>query len=390
MIMSKPQQEVFFSSLSMKLRNYIINMSYKDRKIEKIKLLTEQRTTFAKNEDIPSKKIIGRQEKIKPLITIAIPTYRRIALLKEALISALHQENTICSYDIIIVDNDADPRVSRETEEMVRGFHSNITSYYRNSQNLGMFGNWNRCFELAEGDWVALLHDDDLLMPNYIESIYRLLIRKKDIGAICSNFIIANDIPENLYSPTKDRKKEGLVFPKKNLYRLRRIFPVESELWNYDIYSAPTCGILFNKEKVLKSEGFDENLYPSADWFFLYSFNRRYKVYKPLYPLGYYRVSVNESLNIQTIEGFIEDAGIFRDYAKNGSILSRLQYFLFCPEQHVFQVSSNLKTLESFGRIASDFDYVEIYKERKPQLLLYKMLEKLYFIICRIIAIIFG
>src|SRR5262249_10499692 len=34
-------------------------------------------------------------------------------------------------------------------------------------------GNWNRCFDLADTDLVNLLHNDDELLPNYVEEMLK-------------------------------------------------------------------------------------------------------------------------------------------------------------------------------------------------------------------------
>src|SRR5262249_53249949 len=55
------------------------------------------------------------------------------------------------------------------TAELVASFADPRIRYLRNEHNLGMAGNWNRCLEVAETDLVNLLHNDDELLPNYVE-----------------------------------------------------------------------------------------------------------------------------------------------------------------------------------------------------------------------------
>ena len=93
--------------------------------------------------------------------TIAIPTYKRANLLKEAIESCLIQKTTT-PFAIIVVDNN--PERECETEQLLREYNPipNL-SYYKNTENVGMTGNWNKLFELAQTDFVVMLHDDDLL-----------------------------------------------------------------------------------------------------------------------------------------------------------------------------------------------------------------------------------
>lgn len=144
---------------------------------------------FNKKKHVNSRLIYGKVSDSKPYITIAIPTYKRHQLLREAIDSAINQTNIPCEYEIIVVDNEVEfeSGVYSETEEIVKRYNDERLLYYRNNDNLGMFGNWNRCIELARGEWVSFLHDDDIIIPDYLEKVYKLLKRKKNIGAIISN-----------------------------------------------------------------------------------------------------------------------------------------------------------------------------------------------------------
>lgn len=112
-------------------------------------------------------------------VTIAIPTYKRIELLKEALESALKQEQ-VENYEIIIVDND-DNFENKECLKLVESFNSHRVKYYKNEKNIGMFGNWNRCIELANGKYITLLNDDDWLEKNFLYEVMKIKQDKKAI-----------------------------------------------------------------------------------------------------------------------------------------------------------------------------------------------------------------
>jgi glycosyltransferase involved in cell wall biosynthesis len=107
------------------------------------------------------------------VITICIPTYKRCQYLKDAIESVVNQDTTV-PYKIIVVDNDPDFN-NKENINIVKYFMTNKLSYYKNKENLSMFGNMNRCIFLANTLWVALLHDDDLLMKDYVEEISYVL-----------------------------------------------------------------------------------------------------------------------------------------------------------------------------------------------------------------------
>src|SRR5204862_858830 len=66
---------------------------------------------------------------------------------------------------LVVCDDGPEPG----TAELVASFPDPRVRYVRNERNLGMAGNWNRCLDVAETDLVNLLHNDDELLPNYVE-----------------------------------------------------------------------------------------------------------------------------------------------------------------------------------------------------------------------------
>jgi len=105
-----------------------------------------------------------------PLVTIAIPAYKT-AFLAEAISSALSQ--TYADIEVIVVD-DASPN---DVQGIVARFSDNRLSYHRNEKNLGKEDpsrNWNRCLELAKGDFICLLCDDDVYHKDFIAELISL------------------------------------------------------------------------------------------------------------------------------------------------------------------------------------------------------------------------
>ena len=113
-----------------------------------------------------------------PLVTIAIPAYKS-AFLAEAIRSAISQDYT--HIEVIVVD-DCSPD---DIAGVVCGFADPRIIYTRNAENLGkrsIVHNWNRCLELASGDFFVLLCDDDLLLPNMVSSMLALAQNHPDCG----------------------------------------------------------------------------------------------------------------------------------------------------------------------------------------------------------------
>ena len=107
---------------------------------------------------------------INTLVSIAIPAYKA-AFLKDAIFSVLNQ--TYSNIELIIVD-DCSPE---NIEKIINEFNDSRIHYYRNTVHLGKEDpskNWNKCLEYANGDFFALLCDDDTYEPTFVEEMLEL------------------------------------------------------------------------------------------------------------------------------------------------------------------------------------------------------------------------
>ena len=105
---------------------------------------------------------------MKPSISVCIPTYQRPHLLKEAIYSVIEQ--TLQPIEIVIGDDSRDDI----TENMVLDIEKECKIpiiYNRHSPSLGQAKNINYIYEIAKGNKIVLLHDDDLLLPNALADL---------------------------------------------------------------------------------------------------------------------------------------------------------------------------------------------------------------------------
>lgn len=137
-----------------------------------------------------------------PLLSIMITTYKRPFFLEQTIESAVHQKTGI-QYEIVVVDNNDDV-TDEATLDIVRKYGDSGICYYRNAENLGAIGNFNRCLELANADWVLILNDDDTLEPEYVEEMMKIAqARGQGMIACCHNMIDANS--NELRPPLRER-----------------------------------------------------------------------------------------------------------------------------------------------------------------------------------------
>jgi glycosyltransferase involved in cell wall biosynthesis len=105
-------------------------------------------------------------DSMKPLLTIAIPTYNRARNLRELLSLLFDQLATEPRVELIVSDNassDETPAVIEEFRQLGHSFR-----YIRNETNTGPDGNILQCFEQARGKYVWIFGDDDILAADAI------------------------------------------------------------------------------------------------------------------------------------------------------------------------------------------------------------------------------
>jgi glycosyltransferase involved in cell wall biosynthesis len=115
-----------------------------------------------------------------PLVSIGVPVYNGERFLEQCLQSILGQ--TYRNIEVIVCDNAS----TDDTPRIVRGFRDDRIRYERSSANIGLFPNWNRCLELASGEFVAIYHADDVYEPEIVDEEVRFLVEHPEAGAVFS------------------------------------------------------------------------------------------------------------------------------------------------------------------------------------------------------------
>jgi len=96
-----------------------------------------------------------------PAITTIIPTFRRPAMLRRAIASALAQ--TFTALKVRVYDNAGDP----QNAAVAAGFDDPRVEYLRHPQNLGAFANFQFGLSRVDTPFFSFLADDDILLPEF-------------------------------------------------------------------------------------------------------------------------------------------------------------------------------------------------------------------------------
>lgn len=147
---------------------------------------------------------------MEDLVSICIPTYNNEGYIKNTVLSILRQ--TYQKIQVIIVD-DCSKDSTVEIVEKIRKKDDRI-KLYKNEQNLGMVGNWNKCLSLAEGEFVKLICADDMIDKNAIEKEVAAMQQHPSVNLVESDTRLV-DINGKKTGYFKRYPKSGLVNGKK-------------------------------------------------------------------------------------------------------------------------------------------------------------------------------
>jgi glycosyltransferase involved in cell wall biosynthesis len=146
-----------------------------------------------------------------PACTVAIPVFNQRATIERAVRSALAQK--VEGLEVLVADNCSQDG----TWEALQPFANQGVRLHRNAANIGLFGNFNRCLDLAASPYLRLLAGDDALAPDCLGNEIALMERNADLamlstrgrfvsarGAAMDEF--ANDLPPGIF--------DGADFPR--------------------------------------------------------------------------------------------------------------------------------------------------------------------------------
>jgi len=130
--------------------------------------------------------------------SICIPAFKSL-YLQQCIASILQQ--TVTAFELIIL-NDCSPE---PVEAIVQQFEDNRIHYYRNDTNVGavkLIENWNKCLNLAQGEYMVIMGDDDELEPDYLAAFSELIQRYPHLDVYhCRSKIIDDQEEVRMLTP---------------------------------------------------------------------------------------------------------------------------------------------------------------------------------------------
>lgn len=136
---------------------------------------------------------------IRPLISVCIPAYNRAAQLGALLDSVLGQ--AFDDFEILIAEDCSPERaaIARVAADYI-GRNPEIAGrlrYVENAANLGYDGNLRRLIDLARGEYVLFMGNDDLMAPGALAAVARAVRAHPQVGVVLRSYASFRETPES-------------------------------------------------------------------------------------------------------------------------------------------------------------------------------------------------
>ncbi len=186
-----------------------------------------------------------------PRVSVVVVNYDRVELLKECLASLLQQ--TLQPLEIIVADNGSQDG----SREFVRGLRNPAVVLLSLEANQGFSVANNRAVDIAQGDYIALLNNDAVAEPQWLESLLTPLLEDAGCG-MCASKILLN--PETI------DKVGHLIFPD-GQNRGRGTGQLDRGQFDEagEVLLPDGCAAIYRRELWDQTGGMDEDFFAYAD-----------------------------------------------------------------------------------------------------------------------------
>lgn len=128
-------------------------------------------------------------------VLVGIPTYNRPEFVRDAVYSVLSQ--TYADWRLIVSDNASDEPARAEISKFIADLAHPQVSFHQQKRNAGEYGQGRFFYAqaLADGsDYLVILHDDDVMVPSFLESAMGALDARPELAFFaCNPYVMTGD-----------------------------------------------------------------------------------------------------------------------------------------------------------------------------------------------------
>jgi glycosyltransferase involved in cell wall biosynthesis len=264
-----------------------------------------------------------------PKISIVLPTYNQERYISDAIESVLHQ--TYQDFEIIIV-NDAS---TDGTVDCVQAYPDSRIRLYSLPRNQGESAATNFGIQQAQGEWIAILHSDDIFAANKLEKQIHYIEQNPQVGAVLTQVQVINETKQPLSSENHPLQR---IFAQPNRTRFQ---------WLNHFFTKDNC--LCQTSAMIRRQCYDNiGLYDLRfrqipDFDFWVRFCLQYELHILSEPLIYYRVhdsNISEVKPETLIRHNLELTQILKHYCT--AEVDQNFHFIFPNSPYLPQIQSDL------------------------------------------------
>ena len=172
----------------------------------------------------------------QPLVSVIMPAYNAEKYIEKAIMSVVNQ--TYTNWELIVIDDGSKDSTSEIVEKLVK--KDERIAFFANEKNMGVARTRNRGFDLAKGEYVALLDSDDIWLEEKLEK-QLVLFTETDADIVYTSYGII-DVEDKKY------KENYLVPPQTDFEKMLG----ENHIG---------CSTVLLKKSVTEKYRFNENFY---------------------------------------------------------------------------------------------------------------------------------
>ncbi len=223
-----------------------------------------------------------------PKVSICIPTYNGAEFIAQCLESACSQ--TFSDIEIIVCDDGS----TDDTIELVRAVMKDDArvKLHVNEKNLGLVGNWNKSIDIAQGEWIKFIFQDDYLESRCLEELLKM--QRENVPLMISerSFILtdqATEIERKYYNGGVLKFSNLKYFSDNNYIPAIEISRLGAENICLNFIGEPSLSF-FKKEIVQLHGAFNSSLIQICDLEFLLRMASHYGIVYVPKKLAHFRI----------------------------------------------------------------------------------------------------
>lgn len=240
-----------------------------------------------------------------PLVSVIVPTYKRPALLKQAVDSVLGQRG-FTDFEVIVMDNDAE-HINDDTDTflLMKSYGSDKIRYYRNK--VVLTHNQDYGVSLARGKWIVFLHDDDVLNPYHLKVLTQIASKNQEAKYISCPYVDFED-GEDLTRIIQAEKYEYRLYTRSKNFVCLGFYPG----W---------LGALIDRETYVNSGGMPTYCNNLGDYCMVQKFHYKFGVWemsgdRPLYFRRVWKGQATSSGSLVWLDLYVNEYEYFKYVSK--------------------------------------------------------------------------